>query len=98
MMTNVPISVMTEPKIFGEALVVNRLDRLRIVGDAKTGIARTPRVVIFERERLEIRVKIGAQFEQRLQSDLHEKVIRDSIDDPPEQVESRPVPETEEQE
>ncbi len=58
-----------------ETLVVNRLDRLRIVGDAKAGIARAARVVIFQRERLQIGVKIGAQFEQRLQADFHENVI-----------------------
>ena len=58
-----------------EALVVDRLDRLRIVGDAKTRIARAARVMIFQRERLQIGVKIGAQFEERLQAGLHENVI-----------------------
>ena len=70
----------------GEAFVVNCLDGLRIVGDTKTGIARTARVVIFERERLEIGVKLGPQFQQRLQSNLNEKVIRDEIEDPPQQL------------
>ena len=42
--------------------------------------------MIFERKRLEIGIKIGAQFEQRLQSNLHEKVIRDAIENPPEQL------------
>ena len=62
-----------------EALVVDRLDRLRIVGDPKARIARATRVVIFERERLEISVKIGAQFEQRLQADFHEDVIAGEV-------------------
>ena len=34
----------------GESLVVDRLDRLRVVRDAKTGIGRSPGIVIPERE------------------------------------------------
>ena len=75
MMRNVPMSVMIGAEDVGETLVINRLDRLRIVGDAKTRIGRAPGVVIFERERLQIGVEIGAQLEQRLQADLHEDVI-----------------------
>ena len=71
----------------GEALVVDRLDRLRIVGDAEAGIGRAPRVVILERERLQIGVKIGPQFEQRLEADLHEEIIGEQIDQSPKQLE-----------
>src|SRR5262249_8329335 len=39
-------------KDVGETLVVDRLDRLRIVRDAKTGIGGPPRVVEFKREPL----------------------------------------------
>ena len=60
----------------GESLVINRLDRLRVVGHAKTGIGRTPRVVKLQGERLQIGVKIGAQFEQRLQTDFYKNVSR----------------------
>ena len=64
----------------GEPLVVHRLDRLRIVGDAETGIRRAARVVIAERERLEVGVDFGAQVEERLESDFHEKEIREQTD------------------
>ena len=77
---------MTDPKNSRETFVVDRLDRLRIVGDAKARIARAARVVIFERERLQIGVKIGAQLEQRLQTDFHEDVICDPIDDSPKEL------------
>ena len=77
---------MVDPKMPVKPFVVDRLDRLRIVGDAKTGIARAARVVIFERERLQIGVEIGAQLEQRLQPDLHEQIIRDPIDDSPKKL------------
>ena len=73
-------------KDVGEAFVVNRLDGLRIVSDPKTGIGRTACVVIFERERLEIGVKIGAQFKERLQPNFHEEVICDPIYNSPEEL------------
>ena len=55
-----------------EAFVVDRLDRLRIVGDTEAGIARAPGIVILQGKRLQVGVKIGAQFQQRLETDLHE--------------------------
>ncbi len=69
-----------------EALVVDGLDRLRIVGDAKARIARAARVMIFQRERLQIGVKIGAQFQQRLQTDFHEDVIAGEVGQAPEEL------------
>src|SRR6476660_6198614 len=47
-------------KDVGETFVVDRLDRLRIVRDAKTGIGRPPRVMKFKREALQMSVKIGS--------------------------------------
>src|SRR5207302_817714 len=41
------------------------------------------RIMIFERERLQVGIKFGAKFEQRLQTDFHEKIIRDPIDEAP---------------
>ncbi len=73
-------------KNVGEPFVVDRLDRLRIIGDAETGIARTASIVIFERERLQVGVEIGAQLKQRLQTDFHEQVICNPIDDSPEKL------------
>ncbi len=70
----------------GEALVVDCLDRLRIVSDTKTRVARAADVVILQRERLEIGVKISAQFQQRLKPDLHEKVIGDPVDESPQKL------------
>ena len=70
-------------KDVGETLVVDCLNRLRVVRDAKTGITRAPCIVVFQRERLQICVKLGAQFEQRLQPDFHEEIVRDPIDDSP---------------
>ena len=51
------------PEDVGESLIVDCLNRLRIVRHAETGIARAPRVVVFQRERLQIRVQVGAQLE-----------------------------------
>ena len=62
-MTNVPINVMIDREDVGKTFVVDCLNGLGIVGDPETGITRTPRIVIFERERLEIRVEIGPQLE-----------------------------------
>ena len=76
----------------GEALVVDRLDGLRIVGDAKARISRAARVVILERERLQVRVEIGAQLEERLQADLHEDVIGGEVDQSPQTSGDRPAP------
>src|SRR5207249_7172253 len=73
-------------KDVGETFVVDRLDRLRIVSDAETGIRRPARVVIFERERLEIGVKIGAQFKERLQPNFHEEVICGPIYNSPKEL------------
>src|SRR5215831_8861542 len=70
-------------KDVGETFVVDRLNRLRIVCDAKTGIGRSPRVMEFEREPLQMRVQIGSQFQQRFEADLHEQIIRDPVDDSP---------------
>src|SRR4030095_4348518 len=47
-------------KYVSETFVVDRLDRLRIVRDAKTGICRSPRVMKFKREQLQMRIQIGA--------------------------------------
>ena len=55
-----------------EAFVVDRLNRLRVVGDAKTGISRAAGVVEFEGQALQMSVKLGPQSKQRLQSDFHE--------------------------
>ena len=71
-----------------EAFVVDCLDRLRIVGNAKTRIARTTRVMILERERLQIRVEISAQLQQRLQTDFHENVIAGEVGQAPEKLNS----------
>ena len=92
MTTKVPISVRTGAENVREALVVDRLDRLRIVGDPKARIARAARVVIFQRERLQVGVKVGAQLEQRLQADLHEEVIAGQVDQSPEELNGRPAP------
>src|SRR5947208_10044397 len=70
----------------GESLVVNRLDRLRVVRHAETGITRTPCVVVFKRERLQVRVQIGAELKQSLQSDFHEQIICNPIDNSPEKL------------
>src|SRR5437870_10921458 len=72
----------------GESLVVNRLDRLRVVRHAETGITRAPCVVVFERERLQIRVQIGAQLKQSLQSDFYEQIICNPIDDSPKKLDT----------
>src|SRR6266436_5406589 len=69
-----------------ETFVIDRLDGLRIVSDAKTGIGRTARVVVFEREGLKIGVKISAQLKQRLQPDFHKQVICDPIYNSPEEL------------
>jgi hypothetical protein len=74
MMKNVLIKVTAEPKNVGETAIVNSLERLGVVSDAEGRVGGTTRVVVFEREPLEMRVKIGAQFKQRLQTDLHENV------------------------
>ena len=42
--------------------------------------------MVFERERLQICVEIGAQFEERLQADFYEQVIRDPINDSPREL------------
>src|SRR4029453_5042482 len=70
----------------GETFVVDCLDGLGIVSDPETGITRTSRIVISERERLEIRVEIRPQLKQGLQPDFHEQVIRDPIDGSPEEL------------
>src|SRR4029077_2310934 len=67
----------------GESLVIDSLNRLRVVRHAETGITRAPRVVILERERLQIRIQIGTQLQQCLEPDLYEQVIRDPIDNSP---------------
>src|SRR5207237_4149745 len=59
----------------GEPFIVNCLNRLRIVGDAKTRISRATCVVKLERKPLQMRVKFGAQSQQRLQTDFHEHVF-----------------------
>src|SRR5437016_7084819 len=51
-------------KDVGKTFVVDRLDRLRIVRDAKTGIGRPPRVMKFKREALQVRVQIGSRSEE----------------------------------
>src|SRR6266446_10986880 len=76
------------PKDVGESLVVDCLNRLRVVCHAETGITRAPRVVIFERERLQIRVQIGAQLKQRLQPDFHEEIICNPIDNSPKNLDT----------
>ncbi len=43
--------------------------------------------MIFERERLQVGVEIGPQFEQSLQADLHEEVVGEEIDDAPDNLE-----------
>src|SRR5205807_3887182 len=46
------------------------------------------RVVILERERLQIRVQIRAQLKQRLQPDFHEQIVCDPIDDSPKKLDT----------
>ena len=40
----------------------------------------------FEREGLQIRIEIGAQFEQCLQADFHKEIVRDPIHHSPEKL------------
>src|SRR5438270_12952912 len=63
----------------GETFVVDCLNSLGIVSDAKAGIARPAGVVKFERETLQMGIEISPQFEQRLKTDFHEGVIAGEI-------------------
>src|SRR5439155_26068375 len=76
------------PNDVNESLIVDCLNRLRVVRHAETGITRPPRVVIFERERLQIRVQIRAQLKQRLQPDFHEQIICDPVDNSPKKLDT----------
>ena len=69
-----------------EALVEHRLDGLRIVGDAEAGIARATAIVILERKGLQVGVEIGAQFQERLQADLHEEKIAGHVREAPKEL------------
>ena len=76
------------PEDVGESLVIDCLNRLRVVRHAETGITRAPRVVILERERLQIRVQVRAQLKQRLQPDFHEQIICDPVDNSPKKLDT----------
>ena len=59
----------------GKAPVVDGLDALGIVGDPERGIARAAGVVEFERQALQVGVKVSAQFQESLQSNPYEQEI-----------------------
>ena len=42
--------------------------------------------MVFKRERLQVRVQIGAQLKQRLQSDFYEQIICNPIDNSPKKL------------
>src|SRR5205823_3959760 len=70
----------------GEALIVDGLNRLRIVGDAEAGVAGTAGGVVVQRKRLQVGVEIRAQFQQRLEPDFYEQVIAPEIEQAPEKL------------
>src|SRR5207244_8572939 len=70
----------------GESLVVHRLDRVRVVRHTETGITRAPCVVVSKRERLQVRVQIGTELKQSLQSDFYEQIICNPIDNSPKKL------------
>ena len=63
-----------------EAFVVNGLDALRVVGHAEARVRTAPGIVEFQRQRLERAVEIGPEFQERLQADMNEKVVRNEVD------------------
>ena len=65
-----------------EPFIVDRLDALRVVGHAEAGIGTAPSVVEFQRQRLQRRIKIGAQLEQGLKASMNKKIVRPQIHQP----------------
>ena len=62
-----------------ESFVVDRLDALRIVGDAKAGIGTASCVVEFQRQSLQRGIEIGTQLEQGLKAGMNKKIVRPQI-------------------
>ena len=69
-----------------EAFVIDGLDRLRIISDAKTGIGRTAGVMKLERETLQMRVELGPQTQKRFEPDLHKNVIAGQVQQAPKKL------------
>ncbi len=62
-------------------LIVDRLDALRIVGHAKTGVRAAARIVVLQRQRLQARIEIGSQAQQGVQTHPDEQIIADESDE-----------------
>jgi hypothetical protein len=65
-----------------DGLAVKRLDRLGVVGHAKARVGAAPLIVKLQGKRVQVRVNLRAQQQQRLQTHSKENHSRHKTEEP----------------